>query len=427
MKDDILTAVKDDPIIAPLPSRLSFCLSPKQVQHVMEEIKDIENPEDNLTEQVTPTKLSVVKRSPTVAPSAARLTKNDEEVPGCSFPRKQFLRSSVSCDNYLSDAKSTFVQQLDELSEVDSQNSSAKGSPMRWAAKAEELAVGGAMTSSLISANFSPTKDPVMTGSYSHQSPLRTRACPRSCSANQLDVIVDILGVPSDLISQRDLNKRLFLLNGRKRMKKSCKLKLKPSPQKRNLQGCGKSKSCDVDDCSVEVVLRQRKTTKKFEVEAKRRSLYQKDCKGREAHKPCQECENVAEVVKDIELNAEIFHIPSPPVKRKVSIPSATPQPPTRAVEDMIQIEPISDDNVPTVYPSVPEQKKIDGSEPKRRFDAVKTLLEKARKKLFKLTDKSKPQSKTNNIEASHSSPCTPAEVRKNKSKPRHRSFSPIR
>ena len=28
MKDDILTAVKEDPIIAPLPSRLSFCLSP---------------------------------------------------------------------------------------------------------------------------------------------------------------------------------------------------------------------------------------------------------------------------------------------------------------------------------------------------------------------------------------------------------------
>ena len=38
MKDDILTAVKEDPIIAPLPSRLSFCLSPK---HVNEELQAI--------------------------------------------------------------------------------------------------------------------------------------------------------------------------------------------------------------------------------------------------------------------------------------------------------------------------------------------------------------------------------------------------
>ncbi len=36
-----------------------------------------------------------------------------------------------------------------------------------------------------------------------------------SSSANQLDVIVDILGVPSELLSQRDFNKRLFLLKDR--------------------------------------------------------------------------------------------------------------------------------------------------------------------------------------------------------------------
>jgi len=38
----------------------------------------------------------------------------------------------------------------------------------------------------------------------------------RSCSANHLDAIVDILGVPSELLTQRDFNKRLFLLKDKK-------------------------------------------------------------------------------------------------------------------------------------------------------------------------------------------------------------------
>ena len=43
MKDDILTAVKEDPIIAPLPSRLSFCLSPKHVNEELQAITVLEH------------------------------------------------------------------------------------------------------------------------------------------------------------------------------------------------------------------------------------------------------------------------------------------------------------------------------------------------------------------------------------------------
>ena len=43
----------------------------------------------------------------------------------------------------------------------------------------------------------------------------------KSCSANQLDVIVDVLGVPSELLSQRDSNKRLFLLKAPDKKKKT--------------------------------------------------------------------------------------------------------------------------------------------------------------------------------------------------------------
>lgn len=53
---------------------------------------------------------------------------------------------------------------------------------------------------------------------------------------NELDVIVDLLGVPSDLISQGDLNKRLVLLKKDKNDGKS------NAPM---LEDCGKSQSCD--------------------------------------------------------------------------------------------------------------------------------------------------------------------------------------
>ena len=91
----------------------------------------------------------------------------------------------------------------------------------------------------------------------------------RSCSANQLDVIVDILGVPSECLNQRDSNKRLFLLKDKKetvlrrsrpRRSGTCKLpstaaagsaksnssrsRARPPP----LQTGNKSKSCEDQD-----------------------------------------------------------------------------------------------------------------------------------------------------------------------------------
>ena len=104
--------------------------------------------------------------------------------------------------------------------------------------------------------------------------------------------------------------------------------KLKQSPKKRNLQDCSvpdlKSQSFDEHEEELEngaddqdVVLRVRNKSRS-DMEAKRRSLYQKDCKGRsKALNSCQECKDVALEVKDIQLNEEIFHIPSPPVQRK--------------------------------------------------------------------------------------------------------------
>ena len=73
---------------------------------------------------------------------------------------------------------------------------------MRWAAKADEIAMTTSMTST-----GSPLKE--------HQ-PRDIIENQRSCSANHLDAIVDILGVPSELLSQRDFNKRLFLLKDKK-------------------------------------------------------------------------------------------------------------------------------------------------------------------------------------------------------------------
>ena len=103
------------------------------------------------------------------------------------------------------------------------------------------------MTSSLITTGSglpqSPIKDQLVSVSGTRRalSPVYKSSCPRSCSANQLDTIVDILGVPPDLMSQRDLNRRLFLLN--RKPKKSSPLtttkkhtKLKQSPLKSTVQ-----------------------------------------------------------------------------------------------------------------------------------------------------------------------------------------------
>ena len=146
MKDDILTAVAcsdyssaQTPVvaqnvapIAPLPSRLSFCLSPQRQQQLdtmMNTTESIVDQETTETEVIiSPTKKLLncaggeaistmavaVKRSPTVAPSVvprlvakttveAAVVVTEAEVN--ESPAKRKLRMSVSCDNYLGDGK----------------------------------------------------------------------------------------------------------------------------------------------------------------------------------------------------------------------------------------------------------------------------------------------------------------------------------
>lgn len=125
MKDDILTAVTDFgpkvpnvAPIAPLPSRLSFCLSPQRQQHLDAILSETET---NQVIKPVPSEVNVevncmaaVKRSPTVAPSSVPRLKNDvieaiaatvEVTEVKESPSKRKLRMSVSCDNYLGDGK----------------------------------------------------------------------------------------------------------------------------------------------------------------------------------------------------------------------------------------------------------------------------------------------------------------------------------
>ena len=101
-----------------------------------------------------------------------------------------------------------------------------------------------------------------------------------SCSANQLDAIVDILGVPSELLNQKDYsNKRLFLLKEKTKEKASVAsgaVLRRPRPPRRSrrnrapaLENGSKSKSCEEEDSRQQDLL----------VEVKRRSIYAKDCR----------------------------------------------------------------------------------------------------------------------------------------------------
>ena len=152
------------------------------------------------------------------------------------------------------------------------------------------------MTTSMTAASTaSPLKD--LAGN-SNQDILESQ---RSCSANHLDAIVDILGVPSELLSQRDFNKRLFLLkndkkghvnkantgvlrrNLRSKYLKNTKTNTSSSstshtnnsgqdnPRAPSIGNIGnKSKSCDIEENSPQENLL---------VEVKRRSIYAKDCR----------------------------------------------------------------------------------------------------------------------------------------------------
>ena len=151
------------------------------------------------------------------------------------------------------------------------------------------------MTTSMTAASTgSPLKD--LAGNSNHQDIQESQ---RSCSANHLDAIVDILGVPSELLSQRDFNKRLFLLKNDKKgrvnkanngvLRRNLRSKYlkntktntsstshtnnsgQNNPRAPSIGNIGnKSKSCDIEENSPQDNLL---------VEVKRRSIYAKDCR----------------------------------------------------------------------------------------------------------------------------------------------------
>lgn len=125
---------------------------------------------------------------------------------------------------------------------------------MRWAAKADEIG----MTSSVTSA-CSPLRDEASGSNTGGQSIEQ-----RSCSANQLDVIVDILGVPSELLN----NKRLFLRKDKKENAVVLKRRPRRSKTMRNRPPLMESKSCETNDQETDLLM-----------EVKRRSIYAKECR----------------------------------------------------------------------------------------------------------------------------------------------------
>ena len=638
MKDDILTAVKEDPIptnvapIAPLPSRLSFCLSPKQAnnnhletsisgkipeyQNCNRALSPIKTPKASALEftcanpsqvisetalpgvpkgeislhspenKYSPTKipnifgdgpsassggvslstLAAVKRSPTVAPSisgrivakgnAIEIDSIESEIFNISShihdnitsiklesPSKRCLKISMSCDNYLGEVKGTSIssrttrKEDDIYDHINSPYHSCKGSPLKWAAKADELTHAGSgsnpMTSSLIvnsttmsnNRNISDTGNTsIMTSSVTSPKHMQSvMPHQKSCSANQLDLIVDILGVPSDLLAQRDLNKRLFLhkeINHGSKYKPTTSIKhhqrhiKDPSVlngivdhQKPILRKCGKSKSCE-DKSAPATQAAVVRRHKRAEAEAKRRSVYLKECKGRtESQKTCLQCSDTAQKVNDLDLNNEMFHVPTVSnvdkleSKEDVEIDTVTHKMETPS--DVHLIEPMLEEcktshpifiNQSVVDKNVidaPNEIKISTEEESgelsdhcqfedkeklinlkknkhtRKFDAVRALLEKTRKKLLRLTAPQdaekrshrsskktqyttevpkKPEDKAMKNRASYgtilsnenkktqddtlcsqSSPATPAEIRRGHPKGRNRSFSPVR
>lgn len=252
-------------------------------------------------------------------------------------------------------------------------------SPRRWAAKAEEIHELDNEASIFPANNQSGT----------------VNRCLRSCSADHLGAIVDILGVPSSAPQFWENPRRLILSAEKKKLE-----------IKRNLANCGKSRSLDTEDPPSEI---DPKTLIK-------------DCEGNLANESCNTCKN-SDTTKDLEMNKEMFHISSP-------------------MEDDDESRPLIADNI------TPRTR--------RKFDSVRNLLEKARSKLSRSHNSSTsseehlksqsndklgsepgspvhhPRSKWREKlsvpeqQISQSSPNTPLMARRLKSR-RHQSFSPVR
>ena len=166
-----------------------------------------------------------------------------------------------------------------------------------------------------------------------------------------------------------------------------------------------------------QVTLRRKSDKSRSDLEAKRRSLYQKDCKGRSKElASCQECQNVALEVKDIQLNEEIFHIPSPPVQRKLNTSESVKGGSLcntdliKTCEDIV-VQGCEDDSTKFNLPLPDQELEITNQETNvteaiktRRFKSVKSLLERARQKLLVLQNRGSRDSSP----SSQSSPATP-------------------
>jgi len=252
-------------------------------------------------------------------------------------------------------------------------------SPRRWAAKAEEIHEIDTEASIFPANNQSGT----------------VNRCLRSCSADHLGAIVDILGVPNGAPQFWENPRRLILSAEKKKLE-----------IKRNLANCGKSRSLDTEDPPSEI---DPKTLIK-------------DCEGNLATENCNTCKNM-DTSKDLEMNKEMFHISSP-------------------MED-------DDDSRPLIVDNITPRTR-------RKFDSVRNLLEKARSKLSRSHNNSTsseehlktqsneklgsepgspihlPRSKWREKlsvpeqQISQSSPNTPLMARRLKSR-RNQSFSPVR
>nr|XP_040583533.1 tubby-related protein 4-like [Lepeophtheirus salmonis] len=391
MTDDILTASIREKVapVAPLPSRLSFCAhgSPSHpVSHhggesntVSAIVESSELAENYPPSPTAPSSKLLcdgavpqsVKRTVIVPSSVGQIFRGNEvTLVDCQAVNHSIqnnrkmstspikatrgsLRISVSCDNYLSEG-------------------------VRWAAKAEDV-----MT----------PNEPELPKGLGISSPIETRPhLPLSCSANQLDSIVDILGAPTEILLQRDISKRLFLLGDKS------KKRIRGRPPTR-------SRSCDEQDSHHH--------------HHKSRHY----CLSGHQNRPCRSCR-----IRDAELNREIFDIPTPP------------QVPEEEEEDELR------DHELCCYESEPPHK---GSSKKWRetckIDAVLHLLEKARNVLTRNKNESSkkeaidscpksPVHTRKNLSVPHahlpqlsiSSPSTPLPSRRNNNK-QNPSFSPIR
>lgn len=256
---------------------------------------------------------------------------------------------------------------LSTSSTTSSSPGSGVSTPLRWAAKAEELSTELEMEASVYPSSASQNA---------------RRSIRTSCSADHLGAIVDILGVPNSAPILWDSPRRLILSAEKKK-----------AETKRSLANVGKSRSLDTEDPP--------------KPEEKQCSA----CPGG----VCADCRE-SDTSKDLLLNREMFHVSSPPEEDSDSalllpVPEDTPR--TRRRFDSVRnlLERARAKLSRSSSPGLPRDQP--GSVP---GSPVHMPRSKWREKL------AVPEQ-----QVSQSSPNTPLMARKIKSKSRNQSFSPIR